>query len=68
VRLKSSAATLSVIQEKGKLYAEEILKILDKFIHDGKKYSEQSKIHAIINIGVLSNYLDQKSEKNLKIL
>jgi hypothetical protein len=61
----SMEAAIKVIQEKGSLYAEEILKILDKQINEQSKNSEQSKNQAIIMIGFLANYLDNTSQKKL---
>jgi hypothetical protein len=54
-------AALQVIQTKGQDYSEEILKILEKYINEQKKYSELSKNQAIIMIGALANYLDNTS-------
>lgn len=42
-----------------------MLKILEKYINEQKKYSEQSKNQAIIMIGALSGYLDNTSQKKL---
>ncbi len=58
-------AALQVIHQKGADYSEEILKILEKYINDQKKYSELSKNQAIIMIGALANYLDNASQKKL---
>jgi flagellar motor component MotA len=41
------------------------LKILEKYINEQKKYSEQSKNQAIIMIGALANFLDNASQKKL---
>ena len=58
-------AALQVINVKGSDYSEEMLKILEKYINEQKKYSEQSKNQAIIMIGALSGYLDNTSQKKL---
>jgi hypothetical protein len=58
-------AALQIIQTKGPDYSEEILKILEKYINEQKKYSELSKNQAIIMIGALANYLDNTSQKKL---
>jgi len=52
-------AALTIINVKGSDYAEEILKILEKYINE--KHSELSKNQAIIMIGALSGYLDNTS-------
>lgn len=61
----SMGAALAVIQAKGSFFAEEMLKILEKFINEQKKYSELSKNEAIIMIGSLSSFLDNTSQKKL---
>ena len=58
-------AAIQIIQSKGSDYAEDILKILEKYINEQKKYSEQSKNQAIIMIGALACYLDNTSQKKL---
>jgi hypothetical protein len=59
-------AALEVIRVKGVDYAEDLLKILERYLHDKtKSYSELSKNMAIIMIGALSNYLDNTSQKKL---
>jgi len=58
-------AAETVIQMKGQDCADEILKILEKFIQDGSKHSELSKNQAVILIGSLARYLDNTSQKKL---
>ena len=61
----SMDAALQIISVKGSDYSEEMLKILEKFINESKKYSELSRNQAIIMIGYLAGYLDSTSQKKL---
>ncbi len=55
-------AAIQVITTKGPDYSDEILKILEKYINEKQKYSEQSKNQAIIMIGALANFLDNTAQ------
>lgn len=55
-------AAIQVITTKGPDYSDELLKILEKYINEKQKYSEQSKNQAIIMIGALANFLDNTAQ------
>jgi len=58
-------AAIRIIQEKGSDYSEELLKILESYLSEQKKYPELSKNQAIIMIGSLASYLDKTSQSKL---
>ncbi len=58
-------AALQIIAAKDSDYSEDLLRILEKYINEGKKYSELSRNQAIIMIGSLATYLDNTSQKKL---
>jgi len=58
-------ASIQIITTKGADYSDELLKILEKYINEKQKYSEQSKNQAIIMIGALANFLDNTAQQRL---